>query len=351
MSESKSPLRVGVIGLGGISRSQHLPYWKQCPHSRVVAIADVNPRSLSEVASEYEVHHAYADWRHLIARDDLDIVDIATPNALHAPMAIAALEAGKHVLCEKPMATAAADAERMLSASEKAGKLLMINHCFRFSSILNSMRTYIAQNTLGDIYNVHARWVRRRGVPVSPTFMSKDLAVGGPIFDLGVHMLDLACWMMDFPKAVRVCASVGTHLAGRSDIGGNWGDWDPKKYEVEDFGLAMLHFANGASMIIEVSWLGFYSSMEERSLRILGTKGGLHWPDGIIVSEANRIPVDTHLASKDDGNVFQRSIEAFVDAIRTGAPSPIPPTQTLSTVRILEAVYRSAQEKREITLD
>ena len=347
MGRGSRELEVGVIGVGGISRAQHLPHWHAHGGVRLTALADVDTRRLNSVAGEYGVERTFADWRELIALEELDIVDITTPNRFHAPMAVAALEAGKHVLCEKPMATCTADAELMVDAARRAGRLLMINHVFRFSSVLTDLRSLVG-NRMGRIHHAHAKWTRRRGVPVAETFISRELAGGGPVVDLGVHMIDLACWMMGFPDPQRVSARAGAYLAGRPDLGGEWGQWDRDVFDVEDFGVGLFHFAGGATLLLEVSWLGFRQSLEERSLQLLGDRGGVRWPEGTFSSESDGVPFDTTVAHAETGSAFRRSIHAFTDAVRAGRPSPIPPEDSLQVIRMVEAFYLSAREDREV---
>lgn len=345
-------LRVGVIGLGGIGRSEHLPHWRTCPDAELAAIADGNPETLDQVGKQYPSARRATTWRELVEMKDLDVVDVATPNKWHAPMAIAALEAGKHVLCEKPMATNAADAARMLQAARKSGKTLMVNQHLRFSPTLRSLRRLAKDGGLGEVYHAHARWNRRRGVPNSRTFTSLDLAGGGPILDLGVHMLDLALWFMEFPTPTSVFARCGVDLARRQDLGGMWGDhWDREHFEVEDGGVGLFRFHNGATLLLEANWISFQQQLETRDLHVYGTKGGAHWPDCVYVTEKDRTPIDSSLVSKEDGKPHQRSIHEFAAAVRAGKPVPVPAEQSVQISRMIDAFYRSAKECREVAID
>jgi predicted dehydrogenase len=343
-------LRVGVIGVGGISSSQHLPHWKSSPHAELVAFCDTNAERLAARAKEYGLKATHTEWRELIARRDLDVIDITTPNTLHAPMAVAALEAGKHVLCEKPIATSAVEAEHIIETSRRVNKLVMINHHFRFNRAFRELLKLSDQRHLGDPYFAHCRWHRRRRVPVAPTFLNQNLAFAGPMLDLGVHLLDLAMALMSYPKPVSVTGSLGTFLGNNPDMGGDWGNWDPKSYEVEDFATALFRFDTGATLFVETSWLGFHDTPEEWSVRILGTRGGLHWPMGHYVTESNRIPAETHVAKEPDRSAYERSIHSFAQAIIQGDPAPVPPEHALLVARMIDAIYLSSQKGCEVPI-
>jgi len=341
-------LRIGVIGLGGISRSQHLPHWHSCPHARLVALADTAPAARELAAAQYPQARVVEDWEALIADPELDVIDITTPNRWHAPMALAALNAGKHVLCEKPMAGNALDAARMLATARERGKKLMINHVFRFQAGMQSLRQWVEDGQLGAVYHAQARWVRRRGAPLRPTFISKELALGGPVIDLGIHMLDLVLWLLGHPQPTRVSGQVGRYLADeqlRPAAGET-----PLAYEVEDFGAALIHFADGMTLALDTSWLGHYGLKEERFVQLLGSRGSLRWPENQCVSERNGSIVVSTLEPLQDANPFQTSIHRFARAIVDDLPEPVPPENALVAVQLAEAIYRSAAEGREIVL-
>lgn len=350
MDRVGAELRVAVIGAGGIARSQHLPQWRSHPRVRLVGLSDINQTQAHRVAEQFAIPVVESDWRRLIERTDIDVVDVTTPNAWHAPMTIASLEAGKDVLCEKPIATNSTEARAMVEAAQRTGRRLMINHEFRFSPTLEALRTLAHGELLGSVYHAHARWTRRRGVPALPTFIDKSLAVGGPVLDLGVHVLDLALWIMGFPKAERVSARVSRRLASNQHLGGTWGDWDRDRYSVEDHGIGLFHFAGGATLLLEAGWLAFQPMAEERSLKILGERSGLYWPEGIIVSERNKIPYNQQIIKDREGNLFERSIHGFIDAILEDRPTPIPPEDMVTVITMIEGFYRSAEENREVDL-
>lgn len=354
-------LRVGLIGLGGIGRSEHLPHWLACPDADLVALCDVQKPALEQIGREFGISRLTTDWRELVAMPDLDVVDVATPNKWHATMTLAALAEGKHVLCEKPMATDIDDAEAMVELSRQSGKVLMVNQHLRFSPTLVGLRKIIGEGGLGTIYHVHAQWTRRRGMPTSPTFTRKENAFGGPIIDLGVHLLDAALWLMDFPRPTRVSATTGCWLAKDESLGGMWGDnWDRPNFEVEDTGIGLFHFEGGRTLYLHTNWISFQREPETKQLSLFGTKGGLHWPEAVYSSEMHRTPFDLELHRSPfevpgpgqlEGKPHRRSIFEFAAAVRGGRPSPVPPEQSQLVCELILALYRSAASGREIRLD
>jgi predicted dehydrogenase len=174
------PLRVALLGTGAIARSQHLPAWSKLPEFKMVALADASPVSLAAVPSEFQIERRVSDYRELLDDPDIDVVDICVPSALHSEVVIAALQAGKHVLCEKPMATSRADAAAMLAAWRASGKKLMIAQHMRFEPSVIQLRTYLERNSPGDVYYSRGQWLRRRRLPARPGFTDKRLSGAAP---------------------------------------------------------------------------------------------------------------------------------------------------------------------------
>ena len=200
-------LRVGIVGVGGIGRNEHLPAWAKVPFVEVVAAADLSETALQRVGDAFAIPHRVKDWQELV-RLDLDIVDICTPNRTHTPIVLGALESGKHVLCEKPLATTSAEVRTLADASRREGRLLMTAHNFRFRPISRQTKAVIDAGILGEIYYTRAQFLRRRLLPTAATFIEQQLSGGGPVFDVGVHVLDLAYWFLGAPPPVSVSAFV-----------------------------------------------------------------------------------------------------------------------------------------------
>ncbi len=358
MSELSETLRVGIVGLG-IGR-HHLRAYQQIPGAEIVAVADMNPDRLQEHGAANNIPHLYEDYQPLIARDDLDIVNVCTPNFLHAPIAIAALENGKHVLCEKPLASTLADAEAMVAAAEKAERALQVTFNHRQRGDVQALKAMIDEGRLGRIYHAKAWWLRRNGIPgMGSWFTKKDMAGGGPLIDLGVHMLDMALFLMGEPQAKAVSGAVYAELGTRGR-GGN-----PRaskqmvstSYEVEDLASAFIRMENNASLLLEASWATYRANNDEYGVTLYGTEGGAEIKVINYVQENTLtvyvdvagIPSDIHPhTGRGEGHLAV--IRDFVDMLHSGNWHDCMGHEGLARTRIIDACYRSAVESREIVL-
>lgn len=345
-------LKVGVIGLGGISNT-HMPGWSASPHTEVVAGSDINPAVFETWRTKYGISRFYENPADLINDPELDIVDICSPNMFHAEQAIAALGAGKHVICEKPLAPTPNEVRKMIAARNQSGKLLMTAQHFRFGGVARAMKAEIDTGILGDVY--HARsWMLRRGfLPVRPTFIYKKNSGGGPTIDIGVHILDLTLWLMGHPKPVAVSGVARTALAKREGAFSQSGRTPiPQDIDVEDFAAAFVRFDTGATMILEVSWLLHHNTPGEDSrVWLYGTEGGCEFPK----AEFMRSNYDTRQYSNTQLTMTQDTTEPhalecmeFARAIVEGLPSPVPPEESLIVQTILDGIYRSQEAGREV---
>lgn len=347
-------LKVGVIGVGGIAKT-HMPGWAASEHAEVVAGSDLFETVLQDWGDLHGVTKLSTDAAEIINDPDIDIIDVCTPNMYHADLAIAALNAGKHVICEKPLAPTPADIHRMIEARDKAGKTLMTAQHFRFKGISKSMKAEIDQGVLGEVY--HARsWMLRRGwLPARPGFIYKKNSGGGPTIDIGVHILDLTLWFMGNPKPVAVSGVARAPLAKHEGAFSQWGFAPvPKDMDVEDFAAAFVRFENGATLVLEVSWLLHHdTNSEDMQMWLYGTEGGCHWPEGKFMG--------TNYTTKQFFNqqitltadmMEPHALECveFAKAVSEGAPSLVPAEQSLQVMSILDGIYRSQREGREVTL-
>ena len=347
-------LKVGVIGVGGIAVT-HFPGWKSSPDAEVVALSDPAAEILERVGKEQDIAKTYANPADLIADPDIDIIDICTPSAYHAPLGIAALEAGKHVLCEKPLAPTPADIDALIAARDKSGKLLMTAQHFRFQSDTQALKREIETGVLGDIYHARSWMLRRNGFVLRPGFIYKKNSGGGPCIDIGVHILDLTLWMMGHPKPVAVSGVTQDKL---SKLPGAFGAWDggevPRDMDVEEFAAAFVRFENGASLILEVSWLLHHKApSEDMQMWLYGTQGGLHWPNSELLSTnyATKRFHDTTLSPVKPGmEAHAAECVAFAAAIASGAPSPVPAEESRAVMSILDGLYQSASRGGEVLL-
>jgi predicted dehydrogenase len=345
-------LKVGVIGVGGIAGT-HFPGWKESPHAEMIAFADVDEKVLHRVADAHGIELRYTNPHDLIANKDIDIVDICTPNRYHAPLAIAALNAGKHVICEKPLAPTPQEIKKMIAARDKSGKLLMTAQHFRFSGSAKALKAEVERGILGDIYHARSWMLRRAAAPVRPGFILKKHSGGGPGIDIGVHILDLTLWMMGHPKPVTVTGVTQAKLHKLPGAFSIWGGLIPKEMDVEEFAAAFVRFENGATLILEVSWLLHHKTTgEDMQMWLYGDKGGAHWPSNEILwtNNATQQQMNTQLVRAEGGEPHAKECMAFAEAVATGKPSPVPAEQSLDVIAILDGLYRSAASGKEIRL-
>ncbi len=347
------PLKVGVIGVGGIAAT-HFLGWQASEHAELVAFADPVAPVLERVSKAHGISKTYGNPADLINDPNIDIIDICTPSAYHAPLSIAALEAGKHVICEKPLAPTPEDIERMIEARDRSGKLLMTAQHFRFQNDTLALKRELETGVLGDVYHARSWMLRRNWLPTGPGFILKKNSGGGPCIDIGVHILDLTLWMMNHPKPVSVSGVTQDKLSKLPGAFSAWGGDVPAAMDVEEFASAFVRFDNGATLILEVSWLLHHATQsEDMQMWLYGTQGGSHWPGNRILSanNATKRTYDTQLSPVNEGmEPHAAECVAFAKAIAEGAPSPVPPEQSRDVQLILNGLYRSDLEKREVSL-
>jgi predicted dehydrogenase len=347
-------LRVGVIGVGGIAKT-HFPGWQESPHTEVVALSDLVPEALNRVADEQGVSRRYEKPDDLIADPDIDIIDICTPNRYHAPLVIKALDAGKHVLCEKPLAPTPDEIRQMIDARDRSGKLLMTAQHFRFQGSAQALKAELDSGLLGNVYHARNWMLRRAGAPTRPGFIQKEHSAGGPCIDIGVHILDLTLWMMGFPKPVTVSGVTQDKLAHQPGAFSSWAGPIPgDKFDVEEFAVAFVRFENGATLVLEVSWLLHHKTTgEDMQMWLYGDKAGAHWPSNELLWSNNQTQqqMNMQLVRAEQGEPHAKECVAFADAVANGKPSPVPAEQSLDVITILDGLYKSAATGREVRLE
>lgn len=348
---SRSPLlRVGLIGTGFVARRAHLPAWSALGArmgAEVTALCDLDAAALAAAAPLAPSARTFGDARELFA-SEVDAVTICASNAAHFPLALAALRAGKHVLCEKPLGISAREAELLGAEADARGLVLMAHHQLRFTAEARAARDFMRAGGLGPVHHARVTALRRASAPTLPGFTDRALSGGGALLDLGVHALDLALWLMDFPRATRVSGSARAAHAGGARIKGRWGDWDRARFDVEDFAAGLVHFENGATLVLESAWLGHYPE-EGLSCALFGEAASLHWPSGEVISQGNALErVRLPAPPEDAGDGHLAAIRAFAEAVTRGLPSPVPWTEARAALGIIDALYASAREGREI---
>jgi len=343
--------KVGFVGVGGIAKYAHMPGWKNLQGAEVVAVSDVREDVAKAFAKDFGIKNVFTDYNKMLEMDELEIIDICAPNMIHYPAAMAGFKAGKHVLSEKPLTVTPKHVQDMIDASKKAKKKLCSKQNHRFRAEAQVLKKMIDKGECGEIYYARAHALRRRLLPVAPTFIKKSLSGGGPCLDIGVHALDLTYWLMGHPKVRSVSGVALTKLAKREDIHGDWGEWDRKAYDVEDFAAGYVKFANGASLTLECSFLLNTKENEVFSAQVFGTEAGAYLPWGSppeIYTEKNRTFMVKQLVGLPQVATHSEEIRLFLEAVDKNKEVPVPPEQTLEVIKILDGVYRSSKSGREV---
>lgn len=364
-------IRFGIIGIGWVGNLKHLSAYSQRPDTEIVALADTDPARIEQARARHHLPDAagYTDYRELLANPDVDAVCIATPHPLHAEMTIAALDAGKHVICEKPMATTAADAERMIEARDRSGKVLTIGYQWRFRQENLYLKKVVESGELGDIYYAKAHGVRRRSVPAWGDYIDQSKSGGGVLLDGAPHSLDMTLWMMDNYEVASVHGNLYHKLTDQPE-GNAWGEWDPARFTAEDSAFALITMRNGATIYLETAWALNMLDAEDMKTTLCGTKGGADLrgtfpddhgqPTGVRI---NRVHHGKLSVEEPDTRVlplpgvtppespFEHEQNAFLAAIRTGSDPAVLPEQALVVTTIIEAVYRSARTGKTVYFD
>ena len=346
-------VRVGLIGAGNIANT-HMNAYRGVNDAQVVAICDIDKGKAERLAKKYGVEKFYGSMEEMIAGETLDAVDVCVWNVNHAKCAIYAMEKGLHVLCEKPMAYNAEEAAQMKEVSEKYGKLLMIAFVTRYMDETRVVKDYIDNGYLGDIYYAKAQYVRRHGNP-GGWFGDKSRSGGGPVIDLGVHVIDRARFLMGLPKPVSVYAVAFEKLGNRKNLKTNVG-WIPEGAtkddicDVEDFASALIRFDNGAVIQLETGYS--INDLPKSGLTLCGTKGGMKTGDGplTLYTELNGFMVDTkidinNLEDARDG--FEAELQEFVDCVLGKKTVTATAEDGLVCMKILDAIYESARTGHE----
>lgn len=351
--------RVGIIGIGGIFKGSHIWEYLDDERLEVVALCDIIEERATEIRDKHFPNAAvYTDFRELLKDESIDSVDICTPNYLHSIIAVAAFEAGKHVFCEKPDAVNVEEVLKMNRAAEKAGKTLMIMRNNRFSPASQYAKKYIESGAMGDIYCGRCGWQRRRGIPgKGGWFTTKAQSGGGPLIDLGVHMIDLAIWLMGNPKPVTVTGSTYCKFADSDTSDSVNSDFGDKvsggTFDVEDLAMGTIRFDNGAQLQIEFSWASNIKQ-ENRFVELRGTKSGLTWRDGDleVFTEMHGQGCDIHPTNLEpEKKEHVLNLINFYDVVIDGKEPVFKPQQGIDMIKILCAIYESAETGREVVLD
>lgn len=349
---AKDLVRIGMVGAGSISGS-HLAAAREGAGAEIVAVCDIIEERAQKRSKEFNIPEVYTDHRTMLEESDLDAVIVGVPNNVHHVITIDALQAGKHVLCEKPMAIDVAAGEQMVAAAKDSGKILAVGLVNRMRSEVQTLRKMVDAEELGKIYYAKAMLIRRKGIPGwGSWFTRKEESGGGPLIDIGVHALDLSWFLIGNPNPVSVTGHTYSAFGPDRRGIGNWGipEWTGR-YDVEDLATGMIRFDNGAVINLEVSWA--LNMPPETRINVIGEKAGaLCALDGNLrfYSEVENELVDTtRQGSK--VSIFREQLQHFADAIRDNTPVLTPGEHGLTVTRMLEGIYESAAAGKEIRLD
>jgi predicted dehydrogenase len=338
-----SKLKIALIGAGGIATSVHLPaYQKAHEHVEIVAVADVFEERAKKVAAEANIPHYFKDYEEMLDKVAIDAVSVCVPNKFHREATIKALEAGCHVLCEKPPSMNQVEAKEMEDAAVNAGKLLMYGFHYRFQSETQTAKRFIDAGEFGEIYSGRVHAIRRRGIPGWGVFTNKELQGGGPLIDIGVHMLDTALYLMGYPDPDVVLGKTHQQIGKQKGVG-LLGEWDYKNFTVEDMAIGMITFKNGASLILESAFAANVEKNDLMQVSLMGNKGGADIFPLKMYQEKHETLIDITPAYVPQIHAHEKEILTFVDHCVTGNITREFAKQGTSIQKIIDALYESAE--------
>lgn len=344
-----SELRLGVIGAGWAARVAHLPGLRAAGVP-VAAICDVEEAPARRLAEQHGIPAVYTDWERMLAAESLDAVSVCVPNRFHRDITIGALGAGVHVLCEKPLAATLPEAREMFAAATRSQRVLMAAQSWRFGAGQRAVQRATAAGDLGEIYYAEATALRRMGIPTWGTFHQSQYAVGGALLDVGVHMLDLAMWLIGNPKPLRVSAQTQRRFGTQPEIAHMLRDaWDPARFDVEDFAVALVRFDGGGTLYLRASW-ATHIEKEEFSVRLCGTRAGATTSPPTLFRNHRGIPVDERFQVVET-SMYEREMAHWVKVVQGESEPLVKPEETLNVQAILDAAYRSAAESQEVDVE
>ena len=354
-------LKIGIIGCGGIANGKHMPSLHNIPNVEMVAFCDLIIERAEKAAKQFGTPDAkvYTDYKELLKDETIEVVHVLTPNREHADITVDALHAGKHVMCEKPMAKTAEDARRMVAAAKETGKKLSIGYQHRQKVSAQYAKEYIETGALGDIYYANCYAVRRRGTPNWGVFLNEEEQGGGPIIDIATHSLDLTLYLMNNYEPQMVVGKTHKKLE-HPEAGNIWGDNGVSTTPLEEAACAMIVMKNGATIMLETSWaLNIDEPISEGSCTLCGSKAGLKIKGGDLI--LNKVELGRQTVTKVDtaaggvafysgSNASPAAVEAasWINAVVNDTDPVVLPNQALVVSEILEAIYTSSKTGKPV---
>ena len=345
------PLRVGIIGCGGIAQT-HIGYFKKFPGVSIVCGADIRPVALEHMKTAHGVELLYDDYKVMLKEvgDAVDAISVCTPNGVHAPAAIAAANAGKHVLCEKPMAMNATQAREMAAAAKANGVEFVIGFQHRYEPRSQYVRNLIKSGAIGDVLYVRAQALRRRGIPNWGVFGQKALQGGGPMIDIGVHILETSHNLIGNPKPIAATGNTFTYMGNKkSDVKSMWPNWDTETYTVEDLAVGMIRFDTGAMLTLESSFVAHIKE-DVFNIQIMGTKGGVVWGTSETYTDWSDYMINASPAYIEKWDMWEYKLKHFVEVARDGRENEAPAEHGVMVQSMLDGIYAAAAAGKEVVI-
>ncbi|MCL2099176.1 MAG: Gfo/Idh/MocA family oxidoreductase [Oscillospiraceae bacterium] len=351
-------IRIGIIGCGGIANGKHMPSLAKLKNVEMVAFCDIVEEKAAKAAKQFgtadaKTYVGEVAYKKLLEDKTIDVVHVLTHNTLHCSMTCDALEAGKHVMCEKPMAVSASEAQKMVDTAKKTGKLLTIGYQNRQNAAVRFIKAEAEAGTFGEIYYAKGTAIRRRAVPTWGVFLDEEKQGGGPLIDIGTHALDLTLWTMNNYKP-KYCVGTTYHkLNSQTNSGNAWGDWDPAKFTVEDSAFGFIVMENGATILLESSWALNSLDVREAVTTLCGTLGGADMVDGVRINgvkHGRQYVMQPNLraggvafyeGASDDPAELEAA--AWIDSVVNKKPLVVLPEEAFVVTQILEGIYKSAK--------
>ena len=353
-------LKIGIIGCGGIATQKHMPALSKLKNVELVAFCDIIEERAQKACKNFGTAEAkvYTDYKELLKDETIEVIHVCTPNRSHSFISIDAMEAGKHVMCEKPMAKTSEEALAMVEAAKRTGKKLTIGYQNRYREDSMYLKRACEDDAFGEVYYAKAHALRRRAVPTWGVFLNEEEQGGGPLIDIGTHALDLTLWMMNNYEPELVVGSVFKKLGNQTETANAWGDWDPAEYTVEDSAFGFIKMKNGATIVLESSWALNTLDVGEAQTSLCGTKAGADMKDGLRI---NGVKYNKQYIEKPglgaggvdfyDGKALEpQDVEAkmWIDAILNDTDVLVKPEEALVVTQILEAIYESAKTGKPV---
>ena len=358
-------IKAGIIGCGGIGTGKHLPALKALSDRvEVVGFCDIIEERAQKACKEFGAEGAkvYTDYKEMLKDESIQTIHVCTPNRSHSFISIDAMKAGKHVICEKPMAKTYAEAKAMLDCSKETGRILTIGYQNRYTKESMYVKRFCESGEMGDIYYAKAHAIRRRGVPTWGVFLNEYEQGGGPLIDIGTHALDLTLWCMNNYKPKAVLGTPFKKLGDQKETGNPWGDWDQSQFTVEDSAFGLIVMQNGATIQLESSWALNTLDIDEAKTSLCGTKAGIDMRDGVRI---NGVKLGKMYTMKPDlfgagvaffdaaggENPSVTELSLFLNAVEGKGELVTKPEQALVVTQLLEAIYTSAKTGKAVYFD